>query len=190
MFQKQGVFDRPILTSSLALLFGFFVFSASLISASQEGLGAVQSASSKKLYFSTQLLPDHVLYPTLMAFDKVLVSITPQSQQKVFLYTDLAADRLSRAEKLLEKQEYELVITTLTKSQKYLLRAASEAFALPADQQNTELWKQLAARLMESQQKLQTIKQELHSQETSPLDALSAEIDALLPAITSRYSAE
>jgi len=111
--------------SSLAIMFGIIVLSISLISASQavsyEGLLATQ----KKLYFNEALLPDHLLYPFVAAVDRLLL-IPASGNREIELQLVYGEIRLDYAWGLLEKEEKELALVTLTKSQKYVHLAGEQ----------------------------------------------------------------
>lgn len=84
--------------------------------------------NEKQIYLSDEILPDHVLYPVLMAADRVKLE-SASDLEKIYLKTAYANLRLEATQGLLEKEDQDLALTTLTKSQKYLLEAASDALA-------------------------------------------------------------
>ncbi len=111
-----------IISSGIALVFGFVVLGVSLISVSQ-----AQSANNdKQFYVAKQILPDHVAYPMLMAMDRVkLESASPL--ERLYLKTTYANRRLLYSQQLLEKENKDLAFDTLTKSQRYVQDAALTA---------------------------------------------------------------
>lgn len=115
---------RKILLPILAILFGMFIFISSLFSYSQKNSFIDEKVSSKKLYFSKRILPDHLFYPLLMIVDRGLLIIS-SDEAKIFLRIRLAQDRMISSQNLLKKGEEPLALSTLTKSQKYLILAAN-----------------------------------------------------------------
>lgn len=83
-------------------------------------------ANDKQFYLDGKILPDHTLYPIVMVADKIKLEMA-KPQDKIEIYTTYANLRLSAVEQLLERGNPQLAMTTLTKSQKYLLKAAGEA---------------------------------------------------------------
>lgn len=83
-------------------------------------------ASQKQFYLSQKILPDHVAYPVLMAFDRAKLETSSPSQH-IYLQVEYAQRRFTYAQELLSRQHTNLALTTLTKAQKYLLQAAQEA---------------------------------------------------------------
>jgi hypothetical protein len=93
--------------------------------------------NDKQFYFSGEILPDHLLYPAVMAADKVKFEMSSPIE-KIYAGTTYANLRLESALKLLEKENCPLALTTLTKSQKYLLMAAQMTLELDASEKTRE----------------------------------------------------
>ncbi|MGD9129612.1 MAG: DUF5667 domain-containing protein [Candidatus Woesebacteria bacterium] len=108
-----------------ALLFGIAIVAASLSSASIVQ-GQEETVSQKKLYWSQTILPDHIFYPFVAAADRIKLEIASPSE-KPYLQIEYANRRLAYSKELLEKGNQGLALTTLTKSQKYLIFAVQEA---------------------------------------------------------------
>ncbi len=101
-------------------LFGVLILFISLAAANRVTTGSGLSLSGNKVYFGRKILPDHLLYPALMIHDRLtFVSATPD--QQVLLRLSFADDRYESAQQLLERGQQDLAVTTLTKSQKYLM---------------------------------------------------------------------
>ena len=123
----QFSFFARLCIAVVALLFGIGLLVASLFAASQ-ALSSEQSSpmSSRRLYFASNILPDHVLYPVFMSFDRIkLETATPE--ERLYLSVVYALRRYEHAVELIEKGEPQLAQGTLTKSHKYLLEAAELA---------------------------------------------------------------
>lgn len=131
-----------LLFSSTALIFGALVLLVSLVSASQavsyEGLFATQ----KKLYFNESLLPDHVLYPLVAAADRVVL-VASSHKQKIKLHLTYSQIRMDYARALLDKDEQEMAVAALTKSQKYLNQAGTLLQENFDEELNEEIIKEL-----------------------------------------------
>jgi len=120
-------YARFIISSSSLLFAGFILFIS--LSAGNSRMIANRDdfdSSEKHFYISQTILPDHVAYPVLMTLDKAKLK-TASPTQHVYLQIEYAERRFVYAQKLLEKQNSSLALTTLTKAQKYLLQAAREA---------------------------------------------------------------
>lgn len=72
------------------------------------------------------LLPDHFLYPLKMIRDQIRLFLTTDPLKKAELLLVYADKRLAAAKALIEKDEVDLGITTLTKAEKYLEKAINQ----------------------------------------------------------------
>lgn len=112
-------------------ILGLFAASGVLAVSLASSVPSVYSAgdkiktNDKQFYLDGEILPDHTLYPLVMVADRIKLEMSPESE-KIHIYTTYANLRLGAAEQLLEKNQNPLALTTLTKSQKYLLKAAQE----------------------------------------------------------------
>lgn len=88
--------------------------------------------AGKKLYFGKEILPDNVLYPVMMATDRIQLE-TASSSDRIFMQVEYANRRLSYAEDLLEEQKEALALTTLRKAESYLHSAVQESIDTKAD---------------------------------------------------------
>ncbi len=109
--------------SAVALTFGLSIVGVSLVTA-----GAVESSdggrmSDRTLYVHDEILPDHVLYPLIMASDRIELEMADEHEQ-LYVKIQYAERRLGYTKQLLERGNTELALSTLTKSQKYLLSVA------------------------------------------------------------------
>lgn len=116
--------------SSVALLAGGGILFVSLAAGNSQVFSSTGDtpSSNKQFYISQNILPDHVAYPALMAVDRVKLE-TAGSSERIYLQIDYAQHRFDAAKTLLEQDpdKAPLALTTLTKSQKYLLNAGLEA---------------------------------------------------------------
>lgn len=83
-------------------------------------------SSQRQFYVSQTILPDHVAYPMLMAFDKAKL-ITSGPEKQLLLEVEYGQRRLEYAQELLKRENATLALTTLTKAQKYLIQAGTTA---------------------------------------------------------------
>lgn len=109
----------------------------------------------KEWYWGEEILADHPLYPILMVRDKIRLHTANQKDQPE-IRMQLAHVRMRTARALAQKGEYDLAITTLSKSQQYALFASKQARA--QDPQNQDLPEKLDSYLYQLSQLLQTDK--------------------------------
>jgi len=100
--------------------FGVIILFISLVAANRFTTGSGLSLSGNKIYFGRKILPDHLLYPVLMIHDRLTFEAATPDQQ-VLLRLSIADDRYESAQQLLERGQQDLAVTTLTKSQKYIM---------------------------------------------------------------------
>jgi flagellin-specific chaperone FliS len=81
--------------------------------------------TSKKLYFGKDILPDNIMYPVLMAVDRVELETAPNSEQ-IYIQIEYANRRLNYAQQLIDQQKEVLAVSTLTKAENYLADAAAK----------------------------------------------------------------
>lgn len=132
--QRNMKYHFLILTAVLALV--AVILSTSLVTAgrvSSFGDKASLFGSNRRLYLSRQLQPDNVLYPARMAKDAVVFKTAPEEEQTA-LCREYAGERLDSVFVLIEREEFELALSTLTKAQKYMLTYCQTA---PRHEQNT-----------------------------------------------------
>jgi len=72
------------------------------------------------------ILPDHFLYPVKMIRDRIWLWLTFNPLKKAELMLLLADKRLGAAKALMEGNQPELGISTLTKGEKYFLQAVAQ----------------------------------------------------------------
>jgi len=114
--------------SSGALLLASFILFISL-SASNSRMVTTHStfeSSHRQFYISQTILPDHVAYPILMAFDKAKLETAAQDKQ-LYLEVEYAQRRFEYAQDLLKRDNQNLALTTITKALKYSLQAGIAA---------------------------------------------------------------
>lgn len=170
-------FIGTVLALSTAL--GILFISLSTVSAVQSASGVDQP---KHFYIEGTLLPDHIAYPIVMMVDRAhLEAATPVEQ--VYLKTEYANRRLEYAQKLLEKNNSNLAVTTLTKSQKYLLSAAHEAIA--TDMSDTVI-KHVIATIEYHQEQTKLLAAGLSDGERAVIDGLNEECAVAIEQLNSK----
>jgi hypothetical protein len=174
---------RKIFLAGVAIIFGVFIFISSLFSYSQEGDADINRASSRKLYFDGRILPDHILYPVLMITDKSLLTIS-SGEAEIFLRIRLAQDRMITSQRLLEKGEEAMSLSTLTKSQKYLILAAHNY--LSNDNYSNEAGYALLDALNKNTINLLKIQSQFNNLPTGPIGDLVLESKSLIEAISNK----
>jgi hypothetical protein len=111
-----------------SLLFGTAILGISLLAASQPFAYEAPAKGQTTLYLNSRMLPDHVLYPASMVLDKTVL-LTSSQEKKSTKQVAFAFDRLESVAQLLEKEQPQLALVTLKKSQHYLLLANDAARA-------------------------------------------------------------
>ncbi|PIY80020.1 MAG: hypothetical protein COY80_05080 [Candidatus Pacebacteria bacterium CG_4_10_14_0_8_um_filter_42_14] len=120
-----------LFAAAVSLLFGLGIISVSLFSASQPFATDLPSATRTSFYFGSRMLPDHVLYPIVMVFDRLYLLSLPKNERSS-VEVQYAFDRMHSAEALLDgKNNPELALATLKKSQRYLLLAGNKTLENP-----------------------------------------------------------
>lgn len=163
-----------VFISFLGFAIAVFILAVSLISSTPSvySAGDQPKTNDKEFYLNGDILPDHVLYPAVMAADKFKLE-TAHPDQKLTLYVTFANLRLDSAEKLLHKEAQPLAISTLTKSQKYLLQAAQATIdQQPAQPTTIFVYKTLLYHLNRHQQ----LKSYFTDAEKNVIDQLDQEI--------------
>jgi hypothetical protein len=166
-------------TLALTAAVGVLFISLSTVSSVQSASGVDQP---KHFYMSGTLLPDHIAYPVVMMVDRAhLEAATPTEQ--VYLKTEYANRRLEYAQQLLDKSNANLAVTTLTKAQKYLLSAASQAIEM--EMPDTVL-KHVIATLEYHKEETTEIAQQLSDNERAVIDGLNEEVSVMIEQLNSQ----
>lgn len=163
-----------IIISFLGLGIAIFILAVSLVSSTPSvySAGEQPKTNDKEFYLDGDILPDHVLYPLVMAADKFKLQ-TASPEQRLNLYITYANLRLDSTEELLNKNNQPLALTTLTKSQKYLIQAAQATLdQQPAAPTTSFVYKTLLYHLNRHQQ----LKTHFTDNEKNVIDQLDHEI--------------
>lgn len=175
----------PSVTSALLILFGSSILYTSIFSVNRTiTRQVVEPLSAQQWYISGPILPDHPMYLGLMAKDRVVLYLTSASEQPQ-RKLQYARQRYDSAVALLEKGEVALAISTLSKSQHYVLDAAQQAREQGWYSQSPNL---LAQQVDESLYKLTQLLEENPQLRTDHLQALIASCQtelALIPRVAS-----
>lgn len=163
-----------VLISIVGFSIAILILAVSLISSTPSvySAGDQPKNNDREFYLNGDILPDHVLYPAVMLADRFKLE-TAHPDEKLTIYITYANLRLDSAEKLLNKDNQPLAISTLTKSQKYLLQAAQATLdQKPAKSTTTFVYKTLLYHLNRHQQ----LKNRFTDSEKSVIDQLDHEI--------------
>ncbi|MCB9813365.1 MAG: hypothetical protein H6772_03085 [Pseudomonadales bacterium] len=166
-----------LMMSGLALIIALFIFGVSLIMASQIRSENSLRVSERKFYVGKTILPDHVLYPILMVADRIILQ-SSFGNRKIYVQMRLADDRLYSSKVLINNDQEELALSTMTKAQKYLINAAQEF--LNSDNQQESVKKDLLRSLENNSRELKKCKDNFERVDTSPIESLLVELDALI----------
>lgn len=118
-------FVTQSLSSTALCLFAALILAASLVSSNRAMSGTKQRLSTLEFYWGTQLLPDHPFYLVLMARDRATLWLA-SSEREPQLRLQFAEKRFQTARTLAQQQKNDLAISTLSKSQIYVLDAARQ----------------------------------------------------------------
>lgn len=128
-----------------ACLLSVAVMLVSLQSANRRYLnsGSQDKLLTSKLYVAREILPDHTLYPALMAVDRMRLELAEPAQRSSLMVA-YANRRLFYTKRLLEKDQHELAFITLSKAIKYyndalILSINSFDKNLLSDQENSQI---------------------------------------------------
>lgn len=108
-------------------MFGVFVLYASIYSFNRSLTNqTTDRMMEQEWYWGSDVLPDHPFYSVLMMRDKISLWMTPQAEQpqKRISYANV---RFNTAMQLAQKGNIPLAVSTLSKSQQYILDAAVQA---------------------------------------------------------------
>lgn len=119
--------SKPIIGLHLiGWLVAGIILVVSLFSAAKQGADKGLTASGLTWYWGSEILPDHLLYPSLMFVDRVALMNSKTPESRVYMQVNYAYRRTQAALSLVRKGKPELAITTMSKAQKYLNQAAAE----------------------------------------------------------------
>ena len=136
---------KNILSIFLSLVFAFGILTISVLKASaqtssqnyqiaplveeeatEEGELVVEKKEVDYFLAYPGVLPDHFLYPIKMARDRIWLWLTMDPLKKAELLLLFADKRLGAGKALVEGNKVDLGITTFSKAEKYLQRAANQ----------------------------------------------------------------
>ena len=86
------------------------------------------------------ILPDHLLYPLKMVRDRIWLFLTTDPLKKAELYLLFADKRLGAAKALIEGEQLDLGLGTLTKAEKYLEQAVNQEVVAQKAGKDTEVF--------------------------------------------------
>jgi len=131
--------------SLTALFFACSVLLISLFTATLASSSGSHVLTSKKLYFGKDILPDNIMYPVLMAVDRVELETAPSSEQ-IYIQIEYANRRLNYAQQLVDQQKEALAVSTITKAENYLADAAAK---VAGDKETTQTVKEDLSRAIQ-----------------------------------------
>lgn len=166
-----------LLLSISAFSFGLLIVLVSLMSIEAVSAGE-NNTSSKKLYMG-QVLPDHIAYPLLMAMDRFYLE-TSDDKERIYKQIEYANRRLFYTQELLAQKDTEklpLALSTLTKAEKYLIKASLESMEIEPDEGiQTAIFRSLQYHYSQ----LEELTDEFTDSQRSILDQLKTEEKSLI----------
>jgi hypothetical protein len=121
----------------LPIFLAILILLVSLQSASKSKFVDQTNLTSRKFYVAKEILPDHSLYPVLMAVDRLRLELS-DSEKRISLLVSYGSRRLFYGSKLLDKGNQVLAFTTLSKALKYQNQALEENIVLLERKQNNK----------------------------------------------------
>lgn len=177
----QKRFVVRVLSVLVPVATGVLIVAISLVAAARVQSKDTSSITSRRLYLGKEILPDNVLYPALMAADRVKLELAGP-EEKIHLQVLYAKRRLEVAESLMDKGESELALSTFTKAQKYLLQAAQGAQSPEASDQTRQL---VIDAIAQYTQGVEVCRQEHEGASAPELSALNHEVQMAGDALNS-----
>jgi flagellin-specific chaperone FliS len=156
-----------LILSLFSLILALLIVGVSLVAANP-----VISAQT----LGKDILPDHVFYPLLMIADRLRLE-TNTGEKRLQMQVDYGLRRLHHAEQLLEADNLALALTTLTKSQKYMIHAAQEAINTNA---SPEIKTQLTAILIQYSLDVKDLSSKFNDSQRDVINKLIKECEALI----------
>ena len=161
-----------------ALSLGLVIVVVSLLGVQPINAGE-DDINAKKLYIG-RVLPDHIAYPLLMAMDRFYLE-TADETERIHKQIEYASRRLFYAQQLLsqdDKEKLPLALSTLTKAEKYLIKASLEAIKL--EPENKLLKKTALNSLKYHYSRVDKLSHKFTDSQRSILDDLKKEEKALI----------
>jgi hypothetical protein len=165
--------------SLTALFFACSVLLISLFTATSASSSGSHAMAGRKLYFGKEILPDNVLYPVMMATDRVQLE-TASNYDRIFMQVEYANRRLDYSKQLLDEEKQALAVTTLTKAEKYLHNAIQEAIEIKASDSIKE---RLRKSLEYHSTQIKKMSPQFTDGDRALLDKLIEENNATLPSL-------
>lgn len=134
-----------------------------------------EQQSLQKL-FRNEWIPGHPLYPLLMLRDRIAVWTTSNDLQRAMLFAELSEQRFLSVSLLLERRETGLALSTLSKSQAYLLRAGEEVMRLEQSPETVHVQQSLLKQVISFEERMRTLKDTLDDTQKMRLDALLRDV--------------
>lgn len=152
-----------LLGGAIALL---SLFSANRVFSQEEFVPLTR----QKLYFQKEILPDHLLYPVFVGFDRARLELS-KPEKAVELSRQYAWDRLESTKGLLAHGYQELSFSTATKAFKYSSEALSRAQGLSFTQEQRVFFVQDSERFQQEMARLSGSFSDTQNQELARLSA-------------------
>jgi hypothetical protein len=163
------------LIAVLALTFATVVLAVSLMSASVSNSLRDPTSSSRVIRFSSRIVPGHILYPLTVLRDKFTLSLMTTADQCLEML-DIAKERLSQAEQLIELKDTQTALETIIKGQRYIADAADQC----QRHQLTPQYRQSILLTIDLyQEQLREMKQYYLDNDRAVIDQLMSENEAL-----------
>lgn len=175
MMKKQASLVGSLALLLVAFLVLFFSLRAPNPGYFSGGEPRTEQQSLQKL-LQNEWIPGHPLYPLVMLRDRIAIWTTSNGLQRALLYAELSERRFLSASLLLERGETGLALSTLSKSQAYLLRAGEEGARLERSPSVAEFQNELLGQVILFEKKLIDLKDSVDDTQKIRLDVLLRDI--------------
>jgi hypothetical protein len=128
--------------------------------------------------FTLPILPDHPLYVLGMVVDRVDLLLASPSK-RFALDLSYADTRMATGQALITRGRYSMAISSLTKSEKYILAASDQIKLLP-DNEKDEAKQKLSSSIKIHVAILKSMKPFFNDPQQAVIDGLIAQVTALL----------
>ncbi len=172
-------FVTQSLSSTALCIFAALILATSLVSSNRAVNGAKERFSTLEFYWGSQLLPDHPFYAVLMARDRAQLWLAGADKEPTLRF-QYAEKRYQAARSLAIKNKPDLAISTLSKSQIYVLDAARQ---LQVNGLTAEERVQLRSALDHSLYRLELFQDQHPDLDTELLRSLRSETQSVLASL-------
>jgi len=178
MIKKQASLVGSLALLLMAFIVLFFSLRAPNPGYFSGGEPRTEQQSLQKL-LQNEWIPGHPLYPLVMLRDRIAIWTTADSLQRAMLFAKLSEQRFFSASLLLERKETGLALSTLSKSQAYLVRAGDAVSNLERSSEVAGFRRDFFKQVISFEERVRTLKDTVDDTQKMRLDALLRDVMVL-----------